>query len=403
MIVYRADWVLPVARPPIRNGCVGIESGRIVDVGSGGRDDGVHLGSVAIMPALVNAHTHLELSYLKGAVPPAERFIDWIRPLMAARRAHPDPADSMIVTTALAAISEARVSGTGLLGDVSNTLVTVPLLHQAGMPARVFYELLGFSVSDPEGLVRAARGRADEAAAGDGPVRVSLAAHAPYSVSPALFAAIRADLDAHRSDVSSVHLAEAAEEVEFLRTGKGRWRDLLRELDVWSDAWRPPAASPVGYLDDLGFLDSRVLAVHGVQCSGDDLARLRARGTTLVTCPRSNQHVGAGAPPIEAFYAMGATVALGTDSLASVGDLNLFAELREARRLAPRVVARDLLASATLHGARALGFDKDFGSIEPGKQASLIGVRLPDDVGDVEEYLVSGIEPSAIMWLDARV
>ena len=124
------------------------------------------------------------------------------------------------------------------------------------------------------------------------------------------------------------------------------------------------------YLADLGFLDSRVLAVHGVQFDGDDLARLRALGTTVVSCPRSNRYVGVGAPPLEAFYAMDVNVAFGTDSLASVADLNMFAELAEARRLAPRVPARTLLESATACGARALGFGDEFGTIEAGKRGS---------------------------------
>ena len=139
--------------------------------------------------------------------------------------------------------------------------------------------------------------------------------------------------------------------------------------------------SPVEYLADLGFLDSRVLAVHGVQFTGDDLARLRALGTTVVSCPRSNRYVGVGVPPLEAFYAMGVNVAFGTDSLASVRDLNMFAELAAARRLAPRVPARD--AARERHAAaapRALGFGDDFGSIEAGKRAALIAVRVPAGV-----------------------
>jgi cytosine/adenosine deaminase-related metal-dependent hydrolase len=120
---------------------------------------------------------------------------------------------------------------------------------------------------------------------------------------------------------------------------------------------------------------------------------------TIVCCPRSNRYVGVGDPPIEAFYAMDVEVAFGTDSLASVADLNLFSELAAARRLAPRVPAPRLLESATLTGARALRLDREFGSIEAGKQASLIAVRVPAGVSDVEEYLVSGIEPAAISWL----
>jgi cytosine/adenosine deaminase-related metal-dependent hydrolase len=95
-------------------------------------------------------------------------------------------------------------------------------------------------------------------------------------------------------------------------------------------------------------------------------------------------------------------VAFGTDSLASVDDLNVFAELAVARRAAPRVPARTLLESATLSGARALGFEEELGSIDVGKRASLIAVRLPDGVEDVEEYLVSGIGPHDISWIDSN-
>jgi cytosine/adenosine deaminase-related metal-dependent hydrolase len=230
-------------------------------------------------------------------------------------------------------------------------------------------------------------------------VRVSLAPHAPYSVSPGLFGAIRADLDGHPGQVTTVHLGESPEEVEFIRRGTGPWRALLEELGVWTDAWEPAGTSPVEYLERLGFLDRRVLAVHGVQFDGDDLDRLRSRGMTIVSCPRSNQHVGVGAPPLEAFYAMDVKVAFGTDSLASAPDLNLFSELAEARRLAPRVAARALLESATCRGAAALGFGDDFGTIEGGKRAALIAVRMPAKVDDVEEYLLSGITPADVSWV----
>ena len=122
---------------------------------------------------------------------------------------------------------------------------------------------------------------------------------------------------------------------------------------------------------------------------------------TLVTCPRSNRWVGAGDPPIDRFYASGVAIAVGTDSLASVADLNLFSELKMMRRLAPQVPARKILESATLVGAKALGLESDLGSITPGKRAQLICVQLPDAVDDVEEYLVSGIEPAWIQPLNS--
>jgi cytosine/adenosine deaminase-related metal-dependent hydrolase len=279
--------------------------------------------------------------------------------------------------------------------------VTVDLLRAARMPAHVFHEQTGFNTPDVPGKIARAL-TAMQGMNGDPErLRVSLAAHAPYSVSPALFAAIRREVSAGSHRVTSVHLGESAQEVEFLRHGTGPARVMLERLGVWTDAWRPPGVSPVAYLDDLGFLDARTLVVHGVQFDADDLARLEAIGATLVSCPRSNAYVGAGSPPLDAFYESGVDVAFGTDSLTSVADLNMFNELAEARRIAPRVAARRLLESATLAGARGLGFEREFGSIEVGKRAAFAAVRLPArPVSDVEEYLVGGVEPEAIEWLD---
>ena len=151
----------------------------------------------------------------------------------------------------------------------------------------------------------------------------------------------------------------------------------------------------------MRFLDDRVLAVHGVHLSAAELARLAAIGATLVTCPRGNIRTGAGVPPIEDFFASGVRVAVGTDSLASVPDLNLFSELEEMRRLAPALPARMLLESATIDGARALGFEADFGTTDSGKRDALIAVQLDGYVPSVEEYLVSGIDASQISWIPA--
>jgi cytosine/adenosine deaminase-related metal-dependent hydrolase len=129
------------------------------------------------------------------------------------------------------------------------------------------------------------------------------------------------------------------------------------------------------------------------------LRTLAARQVTLVACPRSNVMTGAGTPPIEAFYASGARVAVGTDSLATVPDLNVFSELAALRRLAPNVPASMLLDSATRQGARALGFETDFGTLAPGRRASMLAVQVPAHVGDVEEYLVSGISPELLAWV----
>jgi cytosine/adenosine deaminase-related metal-dependent hydrolase len=397
--IFRARWVVPIAQPPIAGGWVAVEDGRITAVGEGrNRPAGeFHEFAGAILPGLVNAHTHLELSHLHERIPPAPRFGDWVRAVLELRRQYPDPSDPAIVASARRGIAAAVNAGTALVGDVSNTLMTVPLLRERGLAGQVFYELTGFTELDPEARVREARARADAVSGDD--VRVSLAPHAPYSVSAALFRAIRADLDAHPETVSSVHLGETPEELELLRDGSGDIRGVLEELGRWPPGWQAPGVGPVEYLADMGVLDHRMLAVHGVQFRADDLVRLRSLGTTLVSCPRSNGYVGVGSPPLDQFYSSGVAVALGTDSLASVADLNMFAELHEARRIAGSVPPRRLLESATLAGARALGFEAQFGTIEPGKRAALIGVTPPGACDDVEEYLCSGVEPEQVRWL----
>jgi cytosine/adenosine deaminase-related metal-dependent hydrolase len=222
-------------------------------------------------------------------------------------------------------------------------------------------------------------------------------------VSPGLFRAIRQDLDEHSQAVASVHLGESADEVEFLRTGGGAIRQALDELGAWNPDWMAPGVGPVEYLDRFGLVNDRLLAVHGVQLADAELERLAAAGATLITCPRSNRWTGAGTPPISRFYAAGVRVAIGTDSLASVDDLNLFHELAAVRTIASGVPARSILESATKCGAEALGFADELGTIEPGKRAELLAVRLPDGLADVEEYLLSGIAPEDIRWLDRDV
>ena len=400
MIAYRAAWACPIEGPPIRDAIIEVEDGIIRSISSGSRTqapDFRDLGNVVILPGLINAHTHLELSWLRGRVPPAARFTDWVKTLFAIR-GRPDAAmSSEQIAPIHEAIAELRDTGTVAVGDISNSMAAVAPMRRAGIHGVVFHELLGFKERDGALLDATSALRLSAAATG---VRVSLAPHAPYSTSLELFQAIRSTVNASSCPIMSVHLGESAEEVEFLATGTGPWRGMLETIGVWRHDWDVPACDPVSYLDRHGLIDARTLVVHGVQFEDAALARLAAIGATIVACPRSNQWVGVGYPPIERFYRSGVAVAVGTDSLASVEDLNVFSELHTMRRVAPGVAASKLLESATLVGAKALGLE-DLGSLTPGKRAEMIAVELPPRVDDVEEYLVGGIVPSQLRWVDA--
>jgi cytosine/adenosine deaminase-related metal-dependent hydrolase len=392
---FNAEWVLPMGQPPIRHGHVSVADGRVVAVGQGFAD-GADLGRVALLPALVNAHTHLELSYLRQQVPSGASFVEWVRALLALRTSGPDMAAESVVTAVDRALAEAVASGTGVFGDVSNSLVTTTSLERRADAAVVFHELLGFNTPDPDGLVAAGRARRAEATRPH--VRVTVAPHAPYSVSPALFAAIARELDATAGSVTTLHLAESGEETEFLRHGTGPWRPLLDELGAWDPAWPVPQASPVEYASSLGYVQRRTLVVHAVQCSSSDIATLATSAATVVTCPRSNRYLGVDDPPLRALYDAGVRVAIGTDSLTSAPTLNMLDELAAVRRVAPTVPARAILDSATRIGAEALGLGDRHGRIAVGTAPGLIAVRVPEGVRDVEEYLVSGIPPDRVAW-----
>jgi cytosine/adenosine deaminase-related metal-dependent hydrolase len=401
---FRARWVLPISEPPIENGWVSVSDGRIVAVGAGRPADLTDdLGDVALMPGLVNAHTHLELSWLAGQVPPASSMDAWISTLVGVRRAG-GPGEEAERRAAFDAAVAMREAGTVLVGDISNTLITPGVLADTDLGGVVFHELLGFSAPDPASAVRDAWTRIDREARAlaareaPPPMTLTVVAHAPYSVSPALFAAILAQ---SRGAPLAIHLAESLEEVEFLRTGGGPIRRMLEQLGAWTDRWRVPACDPVQYVADLGYLRPGTLVVHAVRITKDGLDRVRDAGAVIVTCPRSNEWVGAGVPPLERFYASGVPIAVGTDSLASSPSLSVFDELAAMRRLAPSVAAAALLESATRIGATALGYADDYGTIAPGRRAALIGVRVPSHVADVEEYLVSGVRPGDVRTIRA--
>jgi cytosine/adenosine deaminase-related metal-dependent hydrolase len=424
MMVFRAAWVCPIAGAPIRDGWVAVRDGRIEAVG-GPQDSRPELtrdlGDVVVLPGLVNAHTHLELSWLRGRVPPAADFVDWIKQLFitrGGRRERPD--DDGVLGAARQAAREMRAIGTAAVGDISNSLASIEPIRSSGMRGVVFHELLGFNLVNGQRVIDTRAHRETAVQLGGEAVRVAVAPHAPYSVSPELFRAIREEVNLSPLPMTSVHLGESQGEIDFLRDGSGPWPGILKWVGSTRDDWSPPGLGPVEYLESLGVLDAHTLVVHGVQFDERALGRLASIGSTLVTCPRSNQWVGVGVPPIERFYASGVKLAVGTDSLASVEDLNLFAELKTMRWLAPSVPARDLLESATRVGAEALGLGTELGTIEAGKRAELIAVALPDAMrwpsagsrrstsagearraADVEEYLVSGVESHQVSWVTA--
>ena len=259
-------------------------------------------------------------------------------------------------------------SGAVLVGEVTNTGASWPHLESGPLSYHLFYECLGFDLLEAFDLPELFPwfGRPEVA----GAAWVSAAAHAPYSVSAALFRAIAA-WNTARSGPQMVHLAESQAEIDFLARGNGFFEGLLKRRGRWVPGFQPPGAGAAAYLEGLGFLGPRTLTVHGTQLSAADCDLLAGTKTWLVLCPRANRYTGAGAPPVPELLQAGVNLCLGTDSLAGNWDLNLFGEMLWLYQNFPAWPGDLWLRQGTLNGARALGRDQEFGSLTPGKKAAL--------------------------------
>ena len=323
--VLSARWILPIDRPPIDGGWVEISGGEIVRLARGRAPAGARdLGDVALLPGLVNAHTHLELSWLAGRVRPAESMVGWIRSLIAARFAPDAPPEAERAAATAQAAETMRDTGTVLAGDVSNTLTTVPALHGAGLSAVLFHEILGFNRSAPRGGDGVDAGAAATAASSRRWSRTPHSWRPPFQRDRAATqtARCRSTRRVGRGNrVSPVSLGRS-------KTARGSRR--------WTDGWEPPGAIPS--TTSIGSAISFQGCWRCTPCicrAGPSSAC--ARGVRRRDLSAKQRVGGRRIPNVSRFYASGIPVAIGTDSLASAPTLNLFDELAELRRIAPDV------------------------------------------------------------------
>jgi cytosine/adenosine deaminase-related metal-dependent hydrolase len=388
-----ARWVFPGVGPPLPGGVVTVEDGRVTGVSPRGeRTADIDIGNAALIPGLVNAHTHLDLTGMRGVVPPSADFTGWLRAVIAHRHSTP-PGDTL--ADVRRGLDEAMRTGTTLVGDIAGGGASWEVLGGAPVWAVVYHELLGLT----EGRAAQALAAAERWLAGPSSAncRRGLSPHAPYSVRVSLFAGA-AQLARPGKLPLAVHLAESRDELELLHHRRGPFVGFLRDLGVWDPDGLADSPAAV-----MAVCDQRVprVWVHGNYLAPS--ARI-TRGTTVVYCPRSHAAFGHPPHPFREFLRRGVRVALGTDSLASNPDLDLLAEARFLRRLAPDLPGDTLLRMATLSGAEALGFADVTGSLEPGNSADIVAVALPDDDGpDPYTLLWDGDgKVTAVWWRGAR-
>ncbi len=385
-----ARWVFPVDGPPLERGTVTVAGARIQAVEAHGIRGADHdFGNAALLPGLVNAHTHLDLTGLHHRTPPTSDFTAWLRSVIAHRRSLSPTQLRADVQTGL---EMCRRHGTTLLGDISAQGLSWDLLTKASLHAIVFHELLGLPPERADAAIREARAWLETHPPADR-TRPGLSPHAPYSVRRSLFEGVASLARAQPVPVA-IHLAESAAELELLEHHEGPFVEFLRELGVWDPSGLVGGPAEVLRL----FADvPGTLFVHGNYL---DAAGLLPRAGSIVYCPRTHARFGHPGHPFRELMAAGVRVALGTDSLASNPDLDVLAEARFVQRAYPEVAGRDLLRMATLSGAEALGWQAETGSLTPGKFADLVVVPLPAEEAEEPHRLVleSSLPVQAVLW-----
>lgn len=406
-LALRARCVFPVTGPPLSPGVVVVTEGRIEAVGRRALAPRrtVDLGNVALLPGLVNAHAHLDLSDCREPIgQPGQTLPEWIAQVVAHRRAvvqraSESPRDrdkSVALATSAEVVSrgarESARGGVAFVGDVRTADVAD---LEGESPARiVFREVLGLQPARAEETWQAAERFVASHTKGFAGRGVGLSPHAPYSTRWDLVErAVR--YAAQAACPVMMHLAESREELELLRTGGGPFRAWLEQAGAWAEGAVPHGTRVLDYLRLLAGAP-RVVVVHGNFLEPDEAAWLAAERARagVVYCPRTHAYFGHPRYPLTERLAAGVRVALGTDSRASNPDLALWRELRYVAARYPELSPAEVLRLGTLAGAEVLGMADWFGSLEPGKRAALA-------VASLDEY--QGGDPHRLLLRARRV
>lgn len=384
--VYCARWVLPVSVPPIEFGAVAVDGPSIVAVGS--RSEVVDrfpdfrvedFGEAVILPGLVNTHTHLELTALRGYLENEENdFFAWLRKLTLARL-EKMTADDILVSATWGACEAVR-AGITCVGDASDSgIMSMRALQDVGLRGVVFQESFG---PDPRlaqenfekltAKVVELRGMESDL------VRVGVSPHAPYTVCGPQLESIARFASAEGLPLM-MHAAESRAEELFVLEGCGIFADGLAKRAI---EWKAPRLSTIQYLKQLGVLDTQPLLAHCIRVDDADIETIRQTGSKVAHCPKSNAKLGHGRAPFEKFLQAGIAVGFGSDSVASNNTCDILEEARFAVLLSraantnTSITPSHALATATLGGARCLNLQGQIGELSEGAQADLAILSL---------------------------
>jgi cytosine/adenosine deaminase-related metal-dependent hydrolase len=374
-----ADWIAPMDQPILRDAGIAFRDGIILSVGSANQLRRQHSGATitrlpetVLLPGLVNAHVHLELStHTPG--PPPKSFVDWLLKLIPRQPQTPRELQTQTGAAVTEGINQCLRFGVMTVGDISRLCsITRPLLKNSSLRVMSFGEVL--AMAQRRGVLEERLASAAETTEQADRLHVGISPHSPYSVEAHGYRRCL-EVARSRSMPLATHLAESADEAEFLASHSGPFRQLWNELGAWDDQVPTFAGGPIRFAQSLGLLDYPTVLAHVNYCDDEELALLARGKASVVYCPRTHAYFGHPPHRWRDILAAGVNVALGTDSTVSSPDLNLVDDLRLIHRLAPDVPADILWELATIRAARALGLDQKVGSLTPGTAADIVAFR----------------------------
>lgn len=388
-LLIRARWVLPIVPSGrvLENCCVAVDKGRILGLHTPNdaaqqyhAHQTLELDHHVLMPGLVNSHGHAAMTLLRG-------YADDL-PLMVWLNQHIWPAEQrwldkeFVRDGAELAMAEMLLSGTTCFADMYFfPEATAAAAHRAGMRAQVNFPVVDFATpggSDADDYIHKGIGLLDTYKSSQ-LITVGFGPHAPYTLSDEPLRRIATLAEELQAPIQ-IHLHETASEV--------------------ADALKSTGQRPIQRLNQMGLFSPLTQCVHMTQLTDEDIALVKEAGASVIHCPESNLKLASGLCPVQKLLDEGIPVALGTDGAASNNDLDMFGEMHTAA-LIGKLAANDaaamdahcLLHMATLGGAKALGLDGDIGSLEAGKAADMIAVRL-DDIASTPLYQI----PSQLVY-----
>ena len=399
MIAYRCRTLVTMDGAPIDNGAFVVDgsrfgqTGRAPEVLRNHTGEVVDLGEVVAMPGLINAHCHLDYTLMRGAILPAKSFSRWVKRINALKRSLTD--NDYLRATQLG-FEELRKNGITTVLNIVSTPQIFPLLRPPPIRAWFFLELI--DVRPRPWIEEHAFGSwLFLAGNGDRLGGLGLSPHAPYTASAKMY---EVALECSRSlnMLITTHVAESSEEYAMFAESSGELHDFLKQLG------RPMtdcgSTSPLRHLIENRLIDPDCIVAHFNELDDRDLeilSRTEWRNLQIVHCPKSHRFLHQKRFPLEALTERGLNICLGTDSLASNDSLNLFSEMRAAKKMYQTLSAREALEMVTIRPARALKLERQLGRIAPGYLADAIAIPFKGAAGDVLEAIIQN--RGTIKWM----